>query len=75
MIQKCESWENNIDVGGKELCEGSDVQIVEPSGKFIKKKRDVVGKKKTPSKKRATKMKVERKEKREEEEELVAQRR
>ena len=51
--------EDNIDVGEKEVNEGSDVRIVGPSTKPINKKIDAVGKKKAPATSRTTKVKVE----------------
>ena len=65
LIGEFEPCEDNIDVGGKEVDEGSDVQIVEPSAKPLNKKRDAVGKKKAPTKRRATKVNVKREEKEE----------
>ena len=47
MNQELGPYENNIGVGGKEVDEGNDVQIVEPSAKLANKMRDAVGKKKT----------------------------
>jgi hypothetical protein len=67
LIQEFEPYQDNIDVRGKEVDEEGDVQIVEPIAESTKKKRGAVGKKKTPTKKRTTKVKVEGEEGEEEE--------
>jgi len=59
LIGEFEPCEDSIDVGRKEVNEGSNVQIVEPSAKPLNKKMDVVRKKKTLAKRTATKVKVE----------------
>ena len=67
LIREFEPCEDNTYVGGKEVDEGSNMHIVEPSTKPTIRKRNVVEKKKAPANKRPRKVKVEG----EEEEELV----
>jgi hypothetical protein len=68
LIQEFEPCEDNIDVRRKEVDEGRDVQIAEPLAKPTNKKRDAIGKKIAPAKKRATKVKVKGEDKKEERE-------